>query len=162
LGRGERVLDVGCGDGSMARIIQNAFRCAIEGTDITNLLKHDMPFKLMKNDEQLPYRNKSFDVVMLNDVLHHTRKTIQILRESVRVGRTVLIFETKPTIMAKVVDYVLNWYLYSDMPIPLTHKCMDEWLKILGDLRLEVEHREFPARIYPLTHYSFRARPRHD
>ena len=159
--KNQSVLDVGCGNGTMAKIIQNRIGCRIEGTDIMNFLRFDIPFQMMKNDEELPYGDRSFDIVMLNDVLHHTKKAIRILKESIRVGKNVLIFETKPTLISKILDYVLNWaHLYSGMPIPLTHKTLDEWLEVFRDLGLNVEYREFHrAKAYPLTHYSFRIEP---
>lgn len=151
------VLDVGCGDGTMGKLIGDEFKCRIEGTDIMDFVKGTIPFKKMSSETKLPYRNKTFDFAMLNDMLHHTRKQKEILGEALRVAHNVLIFETKPTAMAKILDHVLNWQHNMKMPIPLTHKTPEYWSRLFEEMGLKFEYRE-PRHsfLYPVSHFAFR------
>src|SRR6187431_2474793 len=68
----QRVLDVGCGNGVIGHHLQKKTEIKILGCDIENYLVRDIPFILMKSTTKLPFKKQSFDVVMLNDMLHHT------------------------------------------------------------------------------------------
>jgi len=158
--RGQRVLDVGCGDGTVSGIIKKKFGCDVKCTDIRNYIRNDLPFSLMKDDKHLPFKNKSFDIVMLNDVLHHTEKQSELFRECLRVGKRVLVVETQPSIIETILDYVLNWlHRYNDMPIPLTQKRFPEWISFFRKYDPNVKGRICLATLYPspypLTHFSF-------
>ncbi|MBI4894357.1 MAG: methyltransferase domain-containing protein [Candidatus Aenigmarchaeota archaeon] len=151
------VLDVGCGDGSMGKMIGDEFKCEIQGTDIMDFVKGRIPFKIMSSETKLPYRNKEFDFAMLNDMLHHTRKQKEILLEALRVADNVLIFDTRPTFSAKVLDHVLNWQHNVKMPIPLTHRTPEGWKSLFEKMGLKSEYRE-PEHsfMYPVSHFAFR------
>jgi len=56
----DKVLDIGCGNGEMAKIIKGKYHCHIEGTDIMNFLSYKIPFKLMKSPSELQYDEKFF------------------------------------------------------------------------------------------------------
>ncbi len=150
------VLDIGCGNGTIANIVKEKYGCNIEGTDILDFIEFDIPFKKMENETTLDYDNKSFDISMLNDMLHHTRKQEDILKESLRVSKRVLIFETKPTIKAKILDHVLNWGHNVDMPVPLTHKTPQQWSNLFSKLNVTFKLRESQSNwFYPLSHFAF-------
>ena len=157
INQSDKVLDIGCGNGIIAKIIKEKYQCYIEGTDILNFMIYKIPFKQMENETILPYPDKSFDVAMLNDILHHTRKQKEVLEESLRVAKRVIIFETKPTIIAKILDHVLNWGHSTKMPIPLTHKTHQKWAELFNELAYKYEYREAKSRIfYPLSHFVFK------
>ena len=150
------VLDIGCGNGIIAKTIQEKYNCNIQGTDILDFLSFKIPFKLMKNETTLPYDNQEFDIALLNDILHHTRKQEEVLKEALRVSKKVIIFETKPTLRAKILDHVLNWGHNVNMPIPLTHKTPEQWSKLFQKINIKYEYREAKSSmIYPLSHFCF-------
>lgn len=95
---GARVLDVGCGEGYVAAELQ-ARGATVALADIVDVRRvRDLPFSLY-DGLNLPFPDGTFDVVMLNFVLHHVpddRKS-HLLREAARVSADkVFILEDTP------------------------------------------------------------------
>ena len=84
-----RVLDVGCGDGLLASVLQQtrdegALR--IEGIDV--LVRADAHVPVTAFDgRHIPFDDDSFDAVLFVDVLHHVDDPHQLLSEARRVTR---------------------------------------------------------------------------
>lgn len=87
-----RVLDVGCGDGRLAKWISQ-LRPDVEIEGIEVLVRPDCHIHALEFDGRaIPYADRSFDAAMLVDVLHHTHDPIDLLTEAARVaGDCVLI-----------------------------------------------------------------------
>jgi ubiquinone/menaquinone biosynthesis C-methylase UbiE len=102
IGAGTRVLDVGCGEGYVAAELTAGLAPAgvtVELVDIVDVRRvRTQPFRLF-DGLNLPFPDSSFDVVMLNFVLHHVpddRKP-HLLKEAARVSRDkVFILEDTP------------------------------------------------------------------
>jgi 2-polyprenyl-3-methyl-5-hydroxy-6-metoxy-1,4-benzoquinol methylase len=95
---GTTVLDVGCGDGYVAAELA-ARGASVQLVDIVDMRVTDgQPFHLF-DGVTLPFADGTFDIVMLNFVLHHVpddRKTL-LLSEAARVSRDkVAILEDTP------------------------------------------------------------------
>ena len=90
---GSRVLDLGCGDGSMLDYLQRARGCSGYGIEIadTNVLSSVQRgvdvIQLNLEDGLALFDDDSFDVVMQLDTLQHLRNTERMLKETARVGR---------------------------------------------------------------------------
>lgn len=80
---GAFVLDVGCGDGLLARRLAESRGCRVEGTDV---LSRPAPHILttLFDGRHIPDEDNSIDVVMLVDVLHHTDDPGTLLSEARR------------------------------------------------------------------------------
>ncbi len=87
-----RVLDVGCGDGRLAKRISQ-LRPDVEIAGIEVLVRPDCHIRATAFDGRtVPYADRSFDAAMLVDVLHHTEDPTALLAEAARVaGHCVLI-----------------------------------------------------------------------
>lgn len=86
-------LDLGCGDGRIAASV-GAMRpgLSIRGADV--LVRPKTHIEVDRFDgETLPYGDRSFDAVMIVDVLHHTSDPIRLLREAGRVCRGALVIK---------------------------------------------------------------------
>lgn len=155
--RGARILDLGCGNGAIAKTVANAFEASVVGVDVENFLEYDFPFRLIA-DHKLPFDDESFDVVMINDMLHHTASDRQedSIREAIRVGRKVLIFETEPTMLAKCLDVVMNWVVYGGREAtPLSHRTPREWGILIEGLGATCLVRRLNVPLYyPLRHFT--------
>lgn len=83
-----RLLDVGCGDGRLAREIQllrpGLF---IQGADLFVRPDATIPVAVF-DGAHLPFQSGEFDIVLFADVLHHTLDPRILLREAARVART--------------------------------------------------------------------------
>lgn len=91
--KGSRVLDLGCGDGSMLAYLQAERGCSGYGIEIAdaNVLacvqRGVNVIQLNLEDGLAMFDDASFDVVLQIDTLQHLRNAEVMLRETVRVGR---------------------------------------------------------------------------
>lgn len=91
--QGARVLDLGCGDGTMLDLLQRERGCTGYGIEIddanvlacvqrgVNVIQRDLGAGLDLFDDE------AFDVVLQLDTLQHLHNTETMLRETARVGR---------------------------------------------------------------------------
>jgi ubiquinone/menaquinone biosynthesis C-methylase UbiE len=97
---GGSVLDVGCGEGYVLDELAARGVANVHGVDIVDIRRNkDYPFRLY-DGETLPFRDRSFDVVVLSFVLHHVPddKKLALLEEALRVSRAkVVIVEDTPS-----------------------------------------------------------------
>jgi ubiquinone/menaquinone biosynthesis C-methylase UbiE len=90
---GASVLDVGCGDGRLARqVMQARPDISITGVDVLVRPETEIPVRQF-NGTTLPFDSQSVDVVMFVDVLHHTDEPMVLLREATRVARTAVLIK---------------------------------------------------------------------
>jgi hypothetical protein len=80
-----------------------------------------------------------------------------LIQEARRVCRVVLLFEVKPTLIAKAVDYLINQIHNPAMPLPLTHRSQEEWLRLfdLNNIPAQCFAVKKPEFFYPSTNYLF-------
>ncbi len=90
---GSRVLDLGCGDGSMLAHLQQSRACTGYGIEIDDaniqacVSRGVNVIQLNLEDGLSIFEDASFDVVLQIDTLQHLRNAEVMLRETVRVGR---------------------------------------------------------------------------
>jgi len=86
-------LDLGCGSGVVGKTFQEFFQANLLGVDIKDRRINDIPFKLI-DGKTLLFPENSFDVTLINYVLHHSRDPIALLKEAKRVTKDkIIIFE---------------------------------------------------------------------
>jgi SAM-dependent methyltransferase len=105
--RGATVLDVGCGEGYVAAELSRS-GAALTLVDIVDIRRVRAGEFRRFDGHHLPFRDHTFDLVMLNFVLHHVPddRKIGLLREAARVSRDKLfILEDTPR---NLIDRVLN------------------------------------------------------
>jgi SAM-dependent methyltransferase len=88
-----RVLDVGSGDGLLARAIADQRPDVnLRGVDV--LVRKVTSIPVDEYDGRtLPFDAGSFDAVMFVDVLHHTDDPLALLREGVRASRRAVVIK---------------------------------------------------------------------
>lgn len=154
-----KVLDVGCGNGEVSYQIEKYFKIRLTGCDIIDYNKNIINFRLMKQENVLPFKNKEFDLVMMNDVLHHVKQDDQsrLIKEALRVGKTVLIFETFPGFFVYIIDYLINKIHSFKMDIPLSFKTHKEWIKLFKNLKVRYQTKKIDRFfLYPFKNMVFR------
>jgi len=94
---GSRVLDLGCGDGSMLDYLQQERGCSGYGIEIADAnvlacVRRGVNVIQLNLDEGLAmFGDASFDVVLQIDTLQHLRNAETMLRETARVGKSGIV-----------------------------------------------------------------------
>jgi methionine biosynthesis protein MetW len=90
---GSRVLDLGCGDGSLLAYLQKYRHCTGYGVELNDdnihaCIERGVNVLQLNLDQGLSlFADQSFDVVLQIDTLQHLRNAETMLRETARVGR---------------------------------------------------------------------------
>jgi SAM-dependent methyltransferase len=149
---GSRILDVGCGDGTIDSVIlQQRGDVSIEGVDVLVRPQSQIPV-LPFDGSTIPYPNKTFDIVMFVDVLHHTEDPRVLLREAARVGKAILIkdhfrqgFLAGPTL--RFMDWVGN--AHHGVALPYNYSTKAQWKVAFEALHLRANTMNESLNLYP-------------
>ncbi len=128
---GSRVLDVGCGNGVVSAEVARRLALDLTGTDVVDYRRERVRFVPME-EGRLPFGDRSFDAVLLNDVLHHLTDQARIMAEARRVGQTVLAFELAPGSAARSFDIAINRVHHGGMPVPGAYRSAGGWREFLA------------------------------
>ncbi len=92
----DKVLDLGPRTGKVAEYIVNHRDIKITLLDVTDEYRSvDLEIEVY-NGETIPYKNNSFDCVLVISTLHHCDNPDQVIKEAARVSKDkILIFEDK-------------------------------------------------------------------
>jgi SAM-dependent methyltransferase len=99
---GRSVLDVACGDafytirfwdrGHPARLV--AADAAVTGVQVAARNSASRPIRFLVGDaHRLPFANDSFDIVLLQSVLHHDDTPLHMFQEALRIAPRIIIHE---------------------------------------------------------------------
>ena len=152
---GASVLDVGSGDGAIARAItETRPDITIQGVDV--LIRPETAIRITQYDGvHLPFADNSFDVITLVDVLHHTTDPGAVLREVSRVARALVLIKdhqtdrwgSVPTL--RFMDWVGN--APHGVALPYNYLSKKQWLELFSESELYVtDWRDAPG-LYPWT-----------
>ena len=147
-----RVLDVGCGDGSIAAEIM-ARRPDVTITGIDVLVRPETKIEVTEFDGRtIPFGDATFDAVTFVDVLHHTDDATVLLREAARVAATAVVikdhladgFLANPTLRA--MDWVGN--ASHGVALPYNYWTSAQWDAAFADVGLEVQRSVTDLGLY--------------
>ena len=178
-----RVLDVGCGEGQVARRAAQLGASAVVGVDPTDAQlivaaeRGGGPLYTGGRAEQLPYRDGSFDTVVVCLVLEHVDPFEPAIAEIARVlavGGRLVLFLNHPLLQTPGSGFVIDhdlaedyWrvgpYLPDDLAmeevapgvdLPFLHRPLHRYVNCMAEHGLLVEHMDEPA---PPTGFLSRA-----
>lgn len=160
ISRNSMVLDIGCGNGVVSSEIKQYFNCQLVGTDILNYSKIDIDFRQMVQGDRLDFATNEFDVGLFIDMLHHVsfETQLKLINEALRVCPMVLLFEVKATFLAKIVDYLINQLHNREMPILLTHRKKNDWIRLFQENDIDFRYYDVKRPLlglFPFTYYLF-------
>jgi SAM-dependent methyltransferase len=160
-----RILDIGCGDGLLASLVQRAKPDAsIMGIDV--MVRPDTHIPVQKFDGRtIPFDDATFDAVMFVDVLHHTDAPATLLQEASRVARGPIVLKdhiseglTAEAIL-RFMDRIGN--RRHNVPLPHNYWPKQTWLDAFAQLNLRVDVWIDNVGLYPLPLDWFFGRPLH-
>lgn len=96
LGLGDSVLDVGCGTGLLSVYLRDLYGVVPTGIDVKDFRTTDIAFAEF-DGTSIPFPDKSFDHVILSEVLHHSHDPVGLIAACHRVARRrIIVFEDMP------------------------------------------------------------------
>ena len=122
------VLDVGCGDGSIDRLIgEHRPDVTISGVDLIVRPRTHIPVTAF-DGKRIPFEDGAFDIVMFVDVLHHTDDPEALLREARRVARRTVVLKdhTRDGLLAGPTLRFRDWVGNAPHGIPLPYNYWPE------------------------------------
>ena len=140
-----QLLDLGCGSGIVGREFALYFNSEVLGIDIIDNRVLPIPFRLFSGDNLAFAKDNSFDGVLINFVLHHCKNPIELLKESKRVSKDVVIlYENLPEgLLSKIFCFLHGTsfaYLFQKNSNKGIFYTDGQWRKIFNDLGFEVAY----------------------
>lgn len=115
------LLDVGCGTGDLLLAIQKSGVSSIAGIEpdiqACAAAQARLPNIILGRAEELPFEDRSFDVVTLEYVAHHVENLPKAMREAARVANTAVL--------------LLDCWFDETIPSQRVARRYDDWLKRL-------------------------------
>ena len=147
-----RVIDVGCGDGMIAELIQ-AIRSdiAIQGIDVLVRPTARVPVKAF-DGSTIPYPDRSFDAAMFVDVLHHTADPLVLLKEALRVANTIIIKDhLRDGLLAGLTLRFMDWFGNAHHGVALSYNYWShaQWNATFANLGLCARELNQSLGLYP-------------
>ena len=153
---GDRVLDVGCGFGALGRAILDSPDCP-KGVQVQGLERVKRGGEAIPVDVYdgvaFPYSDKSFDAVILADVLHHERDPDHLIDECARVSRRIVIIKDhqRKGLLAQQRIALVDWAANAPYGVPCLYRYNTpaQWAESHGRHGLSVERELSSMRLYP-------------
>jgi len=147
------VLDVGCGDGNIARLLMAA-RPDVTITGIDVLVRPTTHIPVTRFDGvSIPFPDRSSDVVMFVDVLHHTEDPRVLLSEARRVARSAVILKDhcRDGVLANSTLRFMDWVGNARHGVVLPYNYWPEarWREAFHELGLATDEWKPKLGLYP-------------
>jgi len=147
------VLDVGCGDGSLAAgLVARRPDLTVRGIDVLLRQETAIPVTLF-DGERIPAEDASADVVMFVDVLHHTHDPMVLLREAKRVSRRGIVIKDhfRDGLLANETLRFMDWVgnAHHGVALPYNYWSSQQWNEGFGRLGLNPAKQILELGLYP-------------
>lgn len=152
----DRVLDFGCGDGSLADgLAERLPGLEITGVDVVESSRPARMRFVKYAGSTLPFEDGAFDVVLAYHVFHHCSDPEAALRECCRVARRRIVM-IEPTVRSpfdlpamRFTDWLFNAWKPEPVPLPYHFQRRARWRQLLEGSGFSIEQEStvgmFPA-----------------
>jgi ubiquinone/menaquinone biosynthesis C-methylase UbiE len=158
LHEGDRVLDVGCGQGTLGRALMDAPGPAVTVEGLERRPRDGEPIRViayegLEGGKSIPLPDNSFDVVILADVLHHERDPDRLIAECARIARRLLIIkdhQVKGPLAQQRIAF-MDWAANAPYGVPCLYRynTPDQWRDLRERHGLGVRQELNSMRLYP-------------
>jgi len=147
------VLDVGCGDGTIAALIGATVPgLSLRGIDVLVRPSTKIPVEPF-DGKHLPLADSSVDAVMFIDVLHHTDNPMVLLREANRVARRLILIKdhTMNGPLAYSTLRFMDWVgnAQHGVALPYNYWTEQRWREAVGALGMKITRWDSRLGLYP-------------
>ena len=127
---GSKVLDVGANDGTMIEMLQKKRNCEVYGVDISETAieaakKRGITVQFA-DAHKLPFQDKTFDVVILSEVISHVHNPDEVITEIRRV------LKKKGFLLGSAPHANLQRYVWEDKRMIRQYYTQDELYQVLS------------------------------
>jgi SAM-dependent methyltransferase len=150
---GAQMLDVGTGDGQIAKMIaEKQAGAQVQGIDIMLREKTHIPVTLF-DGTTIPFDDNSVDVVTFVDVLHHTDDPQRLISEAARVARRAVIIKDHLSenrldhAILRLMDWVGN--APHGVVLPYNYAPRADWSHWFGAAELTTDVFDTAIPLYP-------------
>lgn len=155
---GDKVLDLGAGDGFLGELIQNELGKEVKLIDVMDYNYSSLPIVIVKPGERLPLEDNEVNTTILYAVLHHAEDPDQVLAEAARVtkNRIVIVEGYVENLRVTIVNSYFDWFLNRvardlDMDVPYSYRTQAEWEEAFKQLGLELIKAEYWGMEEPIV-----------
>jgi len=138
---GRSVLDIGCGDGfyiirfydcgSLRKI--TGIDASQEAVRVASINRQSRPIQFVAGDaRRLPFHDNSFDLALIQSILHHSDRPLDIVREAFRVAPEIVIHEPNGNNLGLKVIEKLSRYHREHQEKSYTSYQMKNWIRNVG------------------------------
>jgi SAM-dependent methyltransferase len=153
---GDEVLDVGCGNGTLGEALLRDPRCP-DGVRVRGLERAPRggePIEVLGYDGvAIPLPDRSVDVVIVADVLHHEPEPDRLAGECARIARRHLIVKDHQIkgVLARRRIMLLDWLANAPYGVPclFAYNTPSEWAEFRTRLGFSVREERSGMRVYP-------------
>jgi ubiquinone/menaquinone biosynthesis C-methylase UbiE len=159
---GDQVLDVGCGGGALGRALMDSADSPPNVT-VTGLERVRRGNEMIHVDEYdgaaIPRADKSVDVVIVADVLHHEAEPDKLLAECTRISRRLIIIKDHkpdgPFGHARIC--LMDWAANDPYSVPCLYRyqTLKEWRDTAARHGLQIDREWTRLRLYPFPYWLF-------
>lgn len=136
-----KVLDIGASEGTLSKRIQDKVGCKIVGVDVRVNPKSFIEVREY-DGRHIPFPDNHFDLVMINDTLHHDLDPQAVIQEAKRVTKGKILI--KDHYWESSLDHA--WLSFGDKlgnevygtRVPLNFLTRSEWHTIFSSLELKI------------------------
>ena len=124
---GSRVLDIGCGDGTLLRMLEaqknvDARGIEISHAGVTQCLEKDLSVIQGNADSDLdPYPDKSFDFVVLSQTIQAVENPKAVLKQLVRIGKKAVVS------FPNFGHWHIRWQVGVEGRMPMSEHLPEKW-----------------------------------
>ena len=151
---GAKVLDIGCGFGHLGRALMDASADHVQVEGLESVKRGDELIPITAYEgKRIPFPDRTFDAVILADVLHHDHDQERLLREAARISRNLVIIKdhVRDGFLAQQRISFLDWAANAGYNVPCLYEYHNakEWRALVGQFSSGIVEERTSIDVYP-------------